>query len=114
MLVADQDANSRALISRLVGQIGLATTAAGSGEEALAVAHSDTPALVVIDVELTDPSAYEVCRELREAFGETLPIVFTSGTRTAPNDEVAGLLLGADDYFNKPLQTDRSWLRSAD
>ena len=107
VLVADEDANTRAVISRLVGRIGLPTTAAGSGEEALAVARDDIPALVVIDVELTDPSAYEVCRELREAYGETLPIVFISRNRTAANDEVAGLLLGADDYFTKPLHGDR-------
>lgn len=110
-LIADPHGSSRALISKLVGQIGLLATVAESGEEALAAAGCDAPALVVLDVELADPSAYEVCRELRERFGQMLPIVFTSATRTSPQDEIAGLLLGADDYFNKPLRTDRFVVR---
>jgi len=107
VLVADQDAGSRALVSRLVGHIGLAATAASSGAEALEAISDDMPALVVIDVELERPSAYQLCRELREQFGEMLPIVFISETRTSSNDEIAGLLLGADDYFGKPLEADR-------
>jgi DNA-binding response OmpR family regulator len=63
--------------------------------------------VVAIDVELADPSGYEVCREMRDRYGQTLPIVFMSSTRTARFDEIAGLLLGADDYFIKPLQSDR-------
>jgi DNA-binding NarL/FixJ family response regulator len=84
----------------------LATVAASSGVEALAAVRGELPALVVIDVELVDPSGYEVCRELRERFGETLSIAFISATRTEPADEVAGILLGADDYFPKPLESD--------
>jgi DNA-binding NarL/FixJ family response regulator len=48
-------------------------------------------------------SGYEVCRELKDEFGETLPIVFVSGTRTEPGDRVAGLLVGGDDYLVKPF-----------
>jgi DNA-binding NarL/FixJ family response regulator len=44
---------------------------------------------------------------MRDRYGETLPIVFMSSTRTARFDEIAGLLLGADDYFVKPLQDER-------
>jgi DNA-binding NarL/FixJ family response regulator len=106
-VVADCDGVSRAEISGLCGQLGLAVSAVATGAEALLEARSEAPALVVIDSDLTDPSGYEVCRELRDQFGETLPIVFVSSTRTAPHDEIAGLLLGADDYFNKPLQHDR-------
>jgi DNA-binding NarL/FixJ family response regulator len=45
-----------------------------------------------------------VCRELREQFGEQLPIIFISGARTDPSDRIAGLLLGADDYTTKPFE----------
>ena len=107
VLVADRDEASRMEISDLCGRMGLAATAVASGAEALAGVRRDGPALVVMDSDLADPSAYEVCRELREQFGETLPIVFVSSTRTAPHDEIAGLLLGADDYFNKPVERDR-------
>lgn len=112
MLIADRDATSRSLISRLAGQLGFRSVAVETGEEALAAAQSDVPALVVIDVEIAHPSGYELCRELREQIGETLPIVFVSANRTSPQDEIAGLLLGADDYFKKPLEPDRFLARA--
>jgi DNA-binding NarL/FixJ family response regulator len=47
-----------------------------------------------------------VCRELRDSFGEQLPILFLSGARTESYDRVGGLLLGADDYIVKPFAHD--------
>jgi DNA-binding NarL/FixJ family response regulator len=66
----------------------------------------EEPALVVLDVHLPDISGYEVCRELRDMFGERLPILFLSGARTESYDRVGGLLLGADDYLVKPFAHD--------
>ncbi len=48
-------------------------------------------------------SGYEVCRELRDAFGREMSVIFVSGERTESFDRVAGLLLGADDYIVKPF-----------
>jgi DNA-binding NarL/FixJ family response regulator len=62
--------------------------------------------LVVLEVRLGDISGYEVCRALKEAFGDAIGIVFMSRDRTEPSDRVAGLLLGADDYLEKPLAGD--------
>jgi two-component system, NarL family, nitrate/nitrite response regulator NarL len=47
-----------------------------------------------------------VCRELRDEYGDVLPIIFVTGERTEPGDRVAGLLLGADDYVVKPFDSD--------
>src|SRR5262245_23877237 len=66
----------------------------------------ETPELVVLDVQLPEMSGYEICRELREEFGEGLPILFVSGFRTEALDRVAGLLVGADDYLVKPFAPD--------
>ena len=73
------------------------------GREALELANSARPALVLLEVNLAQVSGYEVCRELRDAFGEDMSIIFVSGDRTEPYDRVAGLLLGADDYVVKPF-----------
>jgi two-component system nitrate/nitrite response regulator NarL len=67
------------------------------------VAKRERPALVVLEVLLPGVSGFEVCRELKDAFGEALPIVFVSGTRTDSGDRVAGLLVGGDDYLVKPF-----------
>jgi two-component system, NarL family, nitrate/nitrite response regulator NarL len=61
---------------------------------------------VLVEVNLPEVSGYEVCRELREAFGEEVAIIFLSAHRTEPYDRVAGLLIGADDYIVKPFDSD--------
>jgi DNA-binding NarL/FixJ family response regulator len=69
----------------------------------VAAAWVEEPALVILEVALPDAGGYEVCRELRDAFGDELPIIFVSGTKTDVLDRAAGLLIGADDYVTKPF-----------
>jgi DNA-binding NarL/FixJ family response regulator len=61
---------------------------------------------VLLEINLPEVSGYEVCRELRDLFGDDVAIIFLSGDRTEPYDRVAGLLLGADDYVVKPFDDD--------
>ena len=61
---------------------------------------------MLLDVQLPLVGGYEVCRELRERYGDDLPIVFVSGTRVESGDRTAGILLGADDYITKPFDPD--------
>ena len=103
ILVADGDADCRALVSALLERVGYATCEASTGYEALALAESGRPKLVLLDVELPGISGYETCRELRDRLGDELPLVFLSGTRVEALDRVAGLLIGADDYITKPF-----------
>ena len=103
ILVADGDADCRALVSELFGRVGLFTREASSGYEALELAESSRPSLVLLDVELPGMSGYETCRELRNLYGETLPLILLSGTRVEALDRIAGLLIGADDYIVKPF-----------
>jgi DNA-binding NarL/FixJ family response regulator len=90
-------------MARVLERVGYTTHEAETGEEALAVAKRERPELVVLEVFLQGVSGYEVCRELKDEFGEGLPIVFISGDRTEPGDRVAGLLVGANDYLLKPF-----------
>jgi two-component system sensor histidine kinase ChiS len=90
-------------MSRVLRRVGYTVDQAETGEEALAVAKRERPALVVVEVLLRGVSGYEVCHELKNEFGEALPIVFVSGNRTESGDRVAGLLVGADDYLVKPF-----------
>ena len=106
ILIVDDDASSRELVRELLEGAGYSTLEAASGEEALVMAGDERPALAVLDIQLPGISGYEVCRQLKERFGERLPIVFVSGTRTEPHDRVAGLMIGADDYIVKPFAPD--------
>jgi DNA-binding NarL/FixJ family response regulator len=103
VLVADSDAKWRTLVADLLTRAGYLAVLSESGEEALAVSRSEGPVLALVDVDLTGISGYEVCRTLKEEFGEGLSVILVSGTRMEANDRAAGLLIGADDYMVKPL-----------
>jgi len=103
ILIVDDDAPARELVRCVLEGAGYSTIETDTGEEALVLAGEQPPALVLLDVRLPGVSGYEVCRQLRERFGEQLPILFVSGDRTEPHDRVAGLMIGADDYVTKPF-----------
>ncbi len=106
ILIVDDDLSFRSLVASVVARAGFMAVQASSGEEAIEAATAERPTLVILDVRLPDVNGYEVCRELREGFGEDLPIIFISGERTDPLDRAAGMLVGGDDYLVKPFDPD--------
>jgi two-component system nitrate/nitrite response regulator NarL len=105
ILIVTSDGASRSLLAGLFKGAGYATAEVERGGEALTYAKRARPAVVLLDVKLGDISGYEVCYQLRQRFGEELSIIFMSGERTEPEDRVAGLLIGADDYITKPFDS---------
>jgi DNA-binding NarL/FixJ family response regulator len=103
ILVVDSNAGTRSRVAVVLERMGYETHQAQNGREALEAARQAQPALVLLEVNLAEVSGYEVCRELRDRFGDDIAIIFLSGDRTEPYDRVAGLLLGADDYIVKPF-----------
>ena len=106
VLIVDGDPVFRGATVQALSGTGRELLETESGHEALRICEDEDVALVVLEVRLDDLSGYEVCRQLREAHGEALPIVFVSGDRTESFDRVAGLLVGADDYLAKPIAPD--------
>jgi DNA-binding response OmpR family regulator len=89
---------------------------AQTAETALELARGRHPDVAVLDVQMPDVDGYELCRRLRaEAAGEHLPILFLTAYRTASQDAVRGLDLGACDYVTKPFDADelRARVRAA-
>jgi DNA-binding NarL/FixJ family response regulator len=111
-LIVDRDEGSRAFASRLFERAGFATEQAVNGNDAMALVRRVRPCLVLLEVLLPDGSGFEIASELRDEFGEDLPIVFISGERTQPLDRAAGLLVGGDDYIVKPADPDELLARS--
>jgi two-component system nitrate/nitrite response regulator NarL len=85
----------------LLEDAGYRTLTAATGEDALRIARRVAPLVVLLDIRLPGLNGYEVCRALRDEFGQGMGIVFVSGSRTAAEDISSGLLLGADDYVVK-------------
>lgn len=104
--MGDPDAAARLELAALLARAGCHAIEVDPSDGVLAAAEREAPAIVVLDVGIADGSAYESCRALRERFGEGLPIVLISEHRVEPSDQVAGLLLGADEYLAKPLNPD--------
>jgi DNA-binding NarL/FixJ family response regulator len=111
VLVADGEKSDRALISTLLERIGCVTHEAATGVEALVLAQAVRPDAFVLTVELSESSGYEVCHELRAAFGDQVPIMLVSGTRVTTLDRVAAFLIGADEYVTKPFDPDELLVR---
>jgi two-component system nitrate/nitrite response regulator NarL len=103
VLVVDDDRGFRAFARELLERAGFAVVEAADAEQALEAVGHAPPQLVLLDVRLPRMSGYELLVELRNRFGDLLPIFFVSGERTDPYDSVVGLLLGADDYVLKPF-----------
>jgi two-component system alkaline phosphatase synthesis response regulator PhoP len=80
---------------------GYDTLAATNGADALALAASAAPDLVILDIMMPATSGWDVCRELRRQ-GLDVPIIMLTA-RGEEIDRVLGLELGADDYVTKPF-----------
>ena len=106
VLLAEDDDSFRSLVAEALRASGYRVIEAATGAEAVACAGRARPDVVILDVVLPGTSGYEVCRRMREQFGEDLPIMFISGERVEPYDRVAGLALGADDYLTKPFEVE--------
>ena len=74
--------------------------AAYTGEEAVSLALSERPDLIILDIALPDVDGFEVCRRIRE-FSDAPILMLTA--KDDEMDKVRGLELGADDYITKPF-----------
>jgi DNA-binding NarL/FixJ family response regulator len=93
-------------MASVLGNAGYVTREAAAGDEGLQAARRERPSVVVLEVCLAGLSGYEVCRQLRDEFGDGLPVVFVSAERAESHDRVAGFLVGGDDFLVKPFALD--------
>ena len=101
ILVVDDDAPIRRMLSRTLAAEGYEVEASPDGGDALAVVERSTPDLVVLDVAMQGLDGLSVARRLRDK-GLGLPILMLTARDAVP-DRVAGLDAGADDYLVKPF-----------
>jgi two-component system, OmpR family, response regulator MprA len=101
VLVVDDDALVRRMLTRSLAAEGFEVEHVADGGAALAAAESSAPDLVVLDVTMPGLDGLAVCRRLR-ANGLRGSILMLTA-RDAVADRVAGLEAGADDYLVKPF-----------
>jgi DNA-binding response OmpR family regulator len=100
VLLVEDERKLRELVRSYLERAGITVLSTGSGAEAIALAASAAPDLVILDLGLPDVSGEAVAREVRAA--GSVPILMLTA-KAAEEDRIAGLELGADDYVTKPF-----------
>lgn len=104
VLVADDDAASRALLRVLLEREGALVDEAHDGRSTLTRVALAMPDLLLLDVNMPPPDGIEVARRLRLRHSDAeLPIILVTG-QTDTASKVAGLEAGASDFISKPYE----------
>ena len=103
-LIIDDDETALNLMQRRLSQLGYDIITATSGDEGLALARSERPNLILLDIFMPGKTGYEVLEEIRldETIGST-PVIVT----TVDDDRARGLRLGATEYLMKPVSKEQ-------
>ena len=75
ILVVDDDPDSRRVTAESLIRAGHATALAADGDEALAIAEHDRPALVITEVLLPGASGYELCHAIKDWYRSQVPVI---------------------------------------
>jgi DNA-binding response OmpR family regulator len=100
ILVVDDEAKIREVVAPFLKEEGYRVLTAETGKQAMQLALSDKPDLVVLDWMLPEMSGIDVCRELRKM--SAIGIIMLTA-KTEEIDKIVGLEVGADDYLTKPF-----------
>jgi DNA-binding response OmpR family regulator len=99
LVVDDEAAIAEAVRARLSSE-GFRVVVATDGPQALELAETERPDLVVLDLMLPGMDGLEVCQRLQR--DRWVPVLMLTA-RTEEADKVAGFAVGADDYLTKPF-----------
>lgn len=103
ILIVEDNKELSTLLSDFLTNEGYSIKQAETGEEALAIMKNEEVRLVLLDIILPEMDGFAVCRQIRET--HNTPILILSA-RIGKEDKLNGLLLGADDYIEKPYDID--------
>lgn len=101
ILIIEDEPNIRELVLYNVEQNGYKGLAAEDGLQGLAMARTEKPDLILLDIMLPGKNGYDICKELRMEGAKTPIIMLTA--KNEEIDKVLGLEFGADDYVSKPF-----------
>lgn len=103
ILVVEDNEELGILLSDFLTAEGYDVYHALSGEEAMEILAEESAKLVILDIMLPGMDGFVVCNKIRKK--DNVPILIVSA-KDAKEDKINGLMLGADDYIEKPYDID--------
>ncbi|ACZ18330.1 two component transcriptional regulator, winged helix family [Thermanaerovibrio acidaminovorans DSM 6589] len=103
ILVVEDEEGIREILSEAFRRQGYTVMCAADGDQAVDLALTAVPDLIILDLMLPKMDGWEVCRRIREEQElRHVPVIMLTARRDE-RDAVAGLEAGADDYVRKPF-----------
>lgn len=117
ILVTEDSPTILEILKSVLAEEGYEVIAAADGQQALDLARTEKPDLIILDLMLPKIDGYKVCRMLKfdERF-KNIPIIMLTA-RAKESDEQLGREVGADAYIKKPFQPEvvvdeiKKWLK---
>ncbi|NJN20688.1 MAG: response regulator transcription factor [Leptolyngbya sp. RL_3_1] len=103
ILIVEDEAEIAALIQLYLEKEGFTCHCCGDGSQALALAQTLQPDVIVLDLMLPGLDGLEVCARIRQGAGPKDPYILMVTARGEEVDRIIGLSTGADDYLVKPF-----------
>jgi two-component system, OmpR family, alkaline phosphatase synthesis response regulator PhoP len=100
ILVVEDETSIASFVAAYLRNAGYAVKTAASAQTALITLAGESPALVILDLNLPDGDGVELCRRIRKT--SDVPILMLTA-RDEDIDKIIGLEVGADDYMTKPF-----------
>jgi diguanylate cyclase (GGDEF)-like protein len=105
VLVVDDDSTQVNLLYMILSKAGYWVRKAASGQEAFESMRGEPPDIVISDVDMPGVDGYQLASMMSmDVVLRSVPIILMSGRRVSPEDQIAGLTSGCDDYILKPFQ----------
>ena len=104
VLFVDDDSATRAGYTKLLARFGYEVMPAATGQEALTLASTCAPDVIVLDLGLPDIDGWEVARQLKASpITATIPIIALTGAGL-PHERVSAMRAGCDRHISKPCE----------
>ncbi|MCK5262126.1 MAG: HD domain-containing protein [Gammaproteobacteria bacterium] len=105
ILIAEDTEDSRILLEMTLASQGHEVISSSNGIEALNLARSTPPDLIISDIMMPEMDGFELCRQVKtDPELQKIPFIFYTSTYTEPNDEELARLLGGSRFLIKPLE----------
>ncbi len=113
ILVVDDTEDNLDLLEFALKRKPVEMLRATSGKECLAIAKEKQPDVILLDIQMPEMDGFETLKHLKASpTTSRIPVIFLTAQRKDPGSIEAGLMLGADEYLTKPIDTDELLVRT--